>query len=571
MTEKKKEDQTPEETPKESNDDDGFDRHGGDFDEEFDGETWGWEGDELWFGKKQKGGVTTYDPHYDNFDDEYTHSFVHYRDPTFSTYKKKRKDIISVLDDTTIFNEKLFEDHVYDKQLTNLEKLGESSGLNLMYSLMSDIFNSLYKSSAILRPRSEFNSVEHPLFKKQLLLNKMLIRIMRGTNAYKEIKEDSTLNLLASKEVTGGVSSSVLKIYKSLPFNKDDLGKQPEMPQEKQESLFGEDEPPPNFDGWGDEEMETIIGVQIEKALKKIKAKVDDLMGNLSFWGITPDVLRTMSPQTQAKLRDMLSSTFHTDVVKLAQAFLQHGSNREHSRQVTALVKNIMRIDDDIGSVISRDKALLGAMPHLFFKKLVNRELMCLSGFKTIGRGPIICCIDDSGSMQPPEGDPAKWARAVFVSLANTAIKNRRHLAGCTFSNRLDAKVDIPTHLGADKKLQKVYSFIDRANGGGTNFVDPLKWAFQQISTVYNKADIIFITDGECDIPDHMKIEFLKKKSLTDSKAYLVLVRYDPSYHRSNVISIFDKVYHLNISDPTMMKNLSDITTIKQMMGDVGS
>ncbi len=115
------------------------------------------------------------------------------------------------------------------------------------------------------------------------------------------------------------------------------------------------------------------------------------------------------------------------------------------------------------------------------------------------GRGPIVFCIDVSGSM---EGDRDIWAKALFAGVAEVALRQRRWCTAIQFDNRVQ-RVDTfdPRKLDPVHFLECVGFF----SGGGTNFSRPLDRALDIIGEGghFAKADIIFLTDGDAYHPEN--------------------------------------------------------------------
>ena len=118
------------------------------------------------------------------------------------------------------------------------------------------------------------------------------------------------------------------------------------------------------------------------------------------------------------------------------------------------------------------------------------------------GMGDIICCLDES---QSTEGDPAAWGKAVALTLLEIAAGGNRNFALIHFSGRYSIKVDIfrPGEYTVEDKMRAAETFLN----GGTNFQTPMTKAVQLIKEgQFEKADIVFITDGNCKLPeDYLK------------------------------------------------------------------
>lgn len=112
--------------------------------------------------------------------------------------------------------------------------------------------------------------------------------------------------------------------------------------------------------------------------------------------------------------------------------------------------------------------------------------------------GDIICCLDESSST---EGEAAAWGKAVVMTLLEIAAESRRSFALIHFAGSSSCQVDIfrPGEYALEDKLYAAETFF----GGGTNFERPIREAIRLMDTEgFEKADVVFITDGECELSD---------------------------------------------------------------------
>ena len=123
--------------------------------------------------------------------------------------------------------------------------------------------------------------------------------------------------------------------------------------------------------------------------------------------------------------------------------------------------------------------------------------------------GDIICCLDESGST---EGDPAAWGKALAMTLLEIAEEGKRKFALIHFASSSSVQVDvfIPGEYSTDDKLRAAETFL----GGGTNFERPLTEALTLMEEHgFENADIVFLTDGECSLPDAFAEDFRRKQT----------------------------------------------------------
>ena len=114
------------------------------------------------------------------------------------------------------------------------------------------------------------------------------------------------------------------------------------------------------------------------------------------------------------------------------------------------------------------------------------------------GMGDIICCLDESDSTH---GDPAAWGKAVALTLLEIAAGSGRSFALIHFSRTESFQTDLfrPGAYTLADKMRAAKTFL----GGGTNFRTPMNEALRLMEAEgFENADIVFVTDGECRLPD---------------------------------------------------------------------
>ena len=145
----------------------------------------------------------------------------------------------------------------------------------------------------------------------------------------------------------------------------------------------------------------------------------------------------------------------------------------------------------------------------LFLRKYQRRQIKQYRRREPIrkGAGDIICCLDESAST---EGDKAAWGKAVAMALLDIAADGGRSFAMIHFSGVGSVQTDVfrPGEYTVTDKLTAAERFL----GGGTDFQTPLREALVLMETGgFENADVVFITDGECVLPDSF-IEELRGK-----------------------------------------------------------
>ena len=109
-------------------------------------------------------------------------------------------------------------------------------------------------------------------------------------------------------------------------------------------------------------------------------------------------------------------------------------------------------------------------------------------------------------------GDNAAWGKAVALTLLEIAADSRRNFALIHFSrrNRLEVQVFRPGEYTTEDKMHAAETFL----GGGTDFQTPMNAALELMENGFENADIVFITDGECALPEDYLTELQQEQAL---------------------------------------------------------
>ena len=209
------------------------------------------------------------------------------------------------------------------------------------------------------------------------------------------------------------------------------------------------------------------------------------------------------------------------------------------------LVKNLLTVTEYVPDINSREeivgvhigKDIEHALPQeiallsddetsiLFDMKFVEGRLMCfeMEGMQTSSHeveeehmteveeeeklGPIIICVDTSGSMK---GSPETVAKAATLFMATRAISQKRDCLLINFSTGIET-LDLSGQIG----MTKVIEFLQRSFHGGTDVGPAFTHALNMMNDEkYNQSDLLIISDFMMDsLPEslHEKIANAKE------------------------------------------------------------
>lgn len=156
---------------------------------------------------------------------------------------------------------------------------------------------------------------------------------------------------------------------------------------------------------------------------------------------------------------------------------------------------------NNISKALTSELSLLSdrKLIPVFIRKYQNKRLKQYRRREPIckGKGDIIVCLDESSSTY---GVNQAWGMAVAMVLLHICHENKRNFALIHFSDKI--KTDI--FRADDSDMQKrMMEASETFLKDSTDFEKPIKKAISLIQDEkWNNADIVFITDGICNLSD---------------------------------------------------------------------
>jgi uncharacterized protein with von Willebrand factor type A (vWA) domain len=161
-----------------------------------------------------------------------------------------------------------------------------------------------------------------------------------------------------------------------------------------------------------------------------------------------------------------------------------------------------------------------------FARRFVDSELLLYSlrGIEEKGKGPVVVCLDGSSSMM---GDKEIWAKALTLTLLDIARRQRRMFRAICFSSAetplqtfdLNPRERYSVDMGTVMKLAEYFP------GGGTDFETPLNAALDCLrQSRFKRGDIVFITDGECQVSPEWANNFRTEKDVLGFSLFSILI-----------------------------------------------
>ena len=473
------------------------------------------------------------------------------------------------------------------RSLRELEENG-STFLPHFASLLQDIFCLLFKYNVLFHKESDVAT--------SALLNEKFLNGIRQGNQYEILREQTLLNeahaglstLLLGERLLGLIKAEKL-INRRDMRDLWDIQKQEEIVSEKLEEYENADTIPENQlsdegkkalekakervggEVQGAEALLRHKAAQLKEDLKQIETQttnrlqaeaikvaqeLEDATEQAESWGSTLGSGQRSPPGEKLELGKRLAG--NEKLKKLARMI---GRMKFHAM---ALRKKVFERSSEEVLEVERGDSIHRLLPHEmltlhhpilrkdFQRRFLDQELLqySLRGVEEKGKGPMVVCLDGSSSMA---GDKEIWSKAVTLTLLEIARRQRRLFRSICFSSEETPLqvLDMNPRGHYDVEMKTVMDLAEYFPGGGTDFQRPLDAALECLKhTKYKKGDIIFITDGECQVSPEWAEQFRKEKEKLGFSLFSILIDVGPSSLGT-------------------LKEFSDrITTIKQLTGE---
>ncbi len=279
------------------------------------------------------------------------------------------------------------------------------------------------------------------------------------------------------------------------------------------------------------EAAQGVQGSAVRKAITKGAQKATEAIQRFQQWvesysyGTVPGT--PMSARNMDQKRDLAQKIMVNQklqqIAELAGRMRIKAAEKQRSKtnyarsEVTSIEQGA-----DLNHLLPSELGLLGTeFEHLFLARVAERKCnqYQLRGKETQARGPIVVCLDESGSMM---GDRETYSKAMALALLDIAQRQKRSWCLIHFDSKVH-KVD--TFKAGEVDSKNLLDTLDHFTGGGTDFMHPLKRAVQEIRQdgAFKNADIILITDGQGPITPEFEDEFNRDKQELEFNLYTLL------------------------------------------------
>jgi len=189
----------------------------------------------------------------------------------------------------------------------------------------------------------------------------------------------------------------------------------------------------------------------------------------------------------------------------MKQAWNQRKRAKKHSSSYSDIVGANM--SDDVTKAFPAELALAASQKgRALFALKHSQKTILTKDFeartKELVQGPVVMYIDISGSMC---GDNELWSKAMAYVIAEECYRTKRQVQVHLFDTGIDQSITIDPQQGdARDLLNFILAWYTR---GGTSFDQVMRHACG-VAEIDCKADVLIITDGQCQVTDNTVRKF---------------------------------------------------------------
>lgn len=395
--------------------------------------------------------------------------------------------IISNPLDLSIFN------NIFTSTERILKNIADLKNYKIPYEFFEDIFTYLFKeNSDDLLKNNGLND--------DAKFNKLIFDELIKTDDFEALKTICNLNYYNSILAVDILNAKMALSFELLKKNSNEF-----------KHIY-------NLDALGIENKQSMLVLLKENNIfsslvSELYSDFLSVTSTIKSWGLNDHRLKADAYEEKFQVSLKLKSLKKVrNIAEMAGRFKASASSlkKKNSKEDGQELYGV-HVSDEIHRTLPSEKLLLTKKETklAFYKKYHQKELLTYKyrNNKIKSKGPIICCIDTSASMQ---GQREVWSKSVAIALMDIAIKEKRDFVAIMFSNKVYKTI----HFNKNRvEASKLYDLATFFYGSGTNFVEPLNESVKLINTArYKYSDIIFITDGQAPMDDEFIENFLLVK-----------------------------------------------------------
>ena len=273
-------------------------------------------------------------------------------------------------------------------------------------------------------------------------------------------------------------------------------------------------------------EMTTLRAVG--RAVAAAVAEVTELQEAAGALGMGPGMPGSNDPAAVAALfRRVRGDPALRRICDLAGRFRRVAQSRQRMKATHGL-DDVVGVEPggDVGRLLPSELARL-MVPELeldTLRRIVERQALCREhhAVEPAGKGPVIVCLDESGSMS---GEKIHTAKALALALAWVARQQRRWCALVAYSGDSGERLLAlpPGRWDEAGLLDWLAAFIGRGSEIDVP-VRELPRMFAELKAPPGVTDVVFVTDARCRVPAEVREVFLAWKRSARARLVTLVV-----------------------------------------------
>jgi uncharacterized protein with von Willebrand factor type A (vWA) domain len=288
----------------------------------------------------------------------------------------------------------------------------------------------------------------------------------------------------------------------------------------------------------------------VGRAVTEARKEVDELKDAAAALGLGPGQPGSNDPRAIASLfQRVRNDPGLRKISELAGRFRRVAQSKQRQK-VSHGLDDVVGVEPggDIGRLLPSELTKL-AVPELeldTLRRIVERQALCRehSAVEPVGKGPILCVVDESGSM---EGPKAHTAKALALALVWVARQQRRWAGLIAYSGGSGERLLAlsPGRWNESALCDWLSAFI----GEGSDLDVPiheLPRMYKQIGAPAGATDLVMVTNARCRIPPDLRQRFLEWRQLARVRAVALVIGSAPG----DLEGVCDEVHRVNALDP---------------------
>ncbi|MCM3712360.1 VWA domain-containing protein [Sporosarcina luteola] len=436
---------------------------------------------------------------------------------------------------TSIENRSVLNTDAYDKRRFNeiysmsqgIQKVRDEGELPTFEPLLADIWASLYK----MKPEIKEEEVSD-----DLKVNKSLMERIMADESFEYYRSFTRLDDLSSAIGTVKFGEKTNQWLADQKMQDSELRKKIQEIQAMQRQLEKREQQ--EGVGNGNEQLQSdltqaMAGLdsQLQQTLqnnshsfseqmsqavqetRQVKANLKSLIGGVVS-GSGEAELKRVPLRDQISLAERIAADKRiSEIAEWAGRFKQIAIKKQKSKHAEGIESTGVITGDVIERLLPIELGLYRhpATKTDFLRRFAEKQTMMFeqSGKDSLGKGPIVLCLDQSGSMRKLDSQSKGFA----LALLSIAKKQKRDFCLVLFSTLTVVKVYEKGKIKTEDLIELAQTFLS----GGTDFNLPLTKAISIIEdSKFKRSDLIFITDGEDSLKDSFIKSFNRKKENMD-------------------------------------------------------